>query len=131
MPIIYAIYASPCHLPYYGSSIKTLAQRKTQHKKNYNKFKRGIGNECFAYKLFNAVGFENCIFETVECLPDDFTKKQILECEKFWIQNNGCINKNRPVRTEEEKKLYNRKYRKDNCEKMKEQMRKYRIEKKL
>ena len=126
MPIIYAIYASPCHLPYYGSSVGTLTTRKRGHKSGYNKFKKG--NKlitCSAYKLFDEVGFENCIFEIVECLPDDFSKKQILEREKFWIENNVCINKNRPLRSEEERKSWEHTYYETNRERCKQYVSNY------
>jgi hypothetical protein len=125
MRIVYAIYASPCHLPYYGSTIKTLAQRKASHKYDYKKSKEGIVGKCSAYILFDEVGVENCIFETVECLPDDFTKKQMLERERFWIQNNVCINQLRPIITKEERKKQVYEYRKANSEKMKEYLHKY------
>lgn len=120
MPIIYAIYASPCHLPYYGSTVKTLAQRKANHNYDYKKSKEGAVGKCSAYKLFDEVGVENCIFEIVEHLPDDFTKKQMLERERFWIQNNVCINRVRPIITKEERKKQVYEYRKANSEKMKE-----------
>jgi hypothetical protein len=121
MPIIYAIYASPCHLPYYGSTVRTLAQRKGDHKYKYKSFKKGIKSvNCSAYRLFNEVGVEKCIFEIVEHLPDDFTKKQMLEREKFWIKNNICINEKQPIRTEEELKEYQHIYQKANLKKRKE-----------
>jgi hypothetical protein len=125
MPIIYAIYASPCHLPYYGSTSGTLAERKRSHNSGYKKSKAGTVGKCSAYILFDEVGFENCIFETVECLPDDFTKKQILECEKVWIENNICINKNRPIRTEEERKSWEHTYYETNRERCKQYVSNY------
>ena len=125
MPIIYAVYASPCHLPYYGSTVRTLARRKTVHKSAYKRFKAGKAKKYSAYRLFDDVGFENCIFETVERLPDDFTKKQMLEREKFWIENNVCINKNRPVRTEEERKSWEHTYYETNRERCKQYVSNY------
>ena len=110
MPSIYAIYAAPCMLPYHGSTTTTLEERRWAHKGQYNLWKEGKYGRCTAYDLFDAVGFDACIFEVVEELPEDCSKEQMLWRERWWMENHICVNKNRPICTKEETDEQKRQY---------------------
>ena len=128
MPSIYAIYAAPCMLPYYGSRTMTPAKRRGNHKCTYRRWKEGRGRYCSSFDLFDAVGFDACIFEVVEELPDDCSKEQRRMRERWWIENNVCVNRQIPIRTDDERIEYQRRYDDEHQVKIAEYQRQYRIE---
>ena len=46
--------------------------------------------------------------EIVEILPNNSSKDEVLTREKWWVQNNECVNKQSPIQTAEELKEYKR-----------------------
>lgn len=128
MPSIYAIYAVPCMLPYFGSTTETLSQRRAKHKGHYRRWKEGAKRGCTAFDLFDAVGFDACMFEVVEELPEDCSKEQRLIRERWWIENHVCVNKNRPIRTDEERIEQMRQYHAEHRDEHTEQMRQRYVE---
>lgn len=82
-------------LYYYGSTFKSLDFRYKQHK-NLDK------NKCRSKIIFQ-VYEENKIkidlIETFYC----YTKEELYARERYYIQNNKCINRNIPYRTKKEK----------------------------
>ena len=76
-------------LVYYGSTIQPLFIRLRTH--------RSTGNHCET-KHFNK---DNMTIELVEEVED---KEQRLWRERYYIENNECVNKFRPVVTKEELK---------------------------
>lgn len=73
-----------------------------------------------SFNLFDKYGVENCeivLLESVNCN----SKEELLARERWFIENNKCVNKYIPFRTPEENKqlqqLYdkNRQCIKDNC----------------
>ena len=128
MPRVYAIYAAPCMLPYYGSTKQTLAERRKDHKARYRCWKKGGGQRhCTSFDLFDAVGFDACIFEIVEELPEDCTKEQMLVRERWWFDNHVCVNRNRPICTDEEMAEYHIQYRIEHRDEANEYALQYRI----
>lgn len=84
---------------YVGSTIQTLQERFKKHKevaKNQHQYK-------FASCVLFDDGNEVCI-KLLEDYPCE-TKQQLLEKEKFWLQQYpDAVNKNPPILTEEERK---------------------------
>jgi len=105
----------------------TLAERRQLHKTQYKLWKEGKVSGCAAFDLFDAVGFDACIFEVVEELPEDYSKEQRLWRERLWTDNHVCVNKYRPILTDDERIEYNRQYHVDHRSEALEKMRQYRI----
>jgi len=100
-------------LTYYGSTTrKYLCQRLSEHKKLTNK---GSSRQI--------VGFPDCEITLIETFPCQ-SKDELRARERYWIENNECINKNIPGRTKQE-------YREQNKEKTSEYNREYHQRKKL
>jgi len=84
---------------YYGSTTeKYLCNRLAKHKQNNNK-----SNTKHMDK-------NNMVIELVEEVED---KQQLLWRERYYIENNECINNRRPIRTDEEKKAQDNKRNKN------------------
>jgi hypothetical protein len=107
---IYQINTSLGPEVYYGSTTTPLNERMTRHKTHLL---------CTAQLIFKKYGFENCKIELVEDYPCN-SKKELETRERFYIENNVCINKCIPTRTDAE-------YRKDNTERIRTQSKQYYI----
>ena len=90
---IYKVICSETERVYIGSTIRTLKSRFANHK--------NISNGCLTK------GFINPKIELIENYSCQ-SKKELLEKEKFYIQNIKCINKQNPIRTKEELRKYDR-----------------------
>ena len=78
-------------LTYFGSTTrKYLCQRLSEHKKLTNK---GSSRQI--------VGFPDCEITLIETFPCQ-SKDELRARERYWIENNECINKNIPGRTKAE-----------------------------
>ena len=75
-------------LNYYGSTETTLNRRLTAHK--------APSNKCAANKMNR----DNLTIEEVEFCEDT---RDLKKRETWWIENNECININKPFRSKEEK----------------------------
>jgi len=92
--VIYKIYDNTNGDTYYGSTCNELRYRIRQHK-------------CIAYKndmdnssksiILNG-DYSYCVVEEFPCE----TKHQLHTRERWWIENNNCINKQIPTRTKKE-----------------------------
>ena len=116
---------------YVGSTTKTLARRLSCHR---SFSKRGIKT----YNSFECFSDPKCRIELVEeCCCE--TKKELLECERKWIEALECVNKKTPGRTgaewyQDNKKYYKeyqKEYREQNREQTNQKQREYRARKKL
>ena len=107
---IYKIFQSFSPLVYIGSTTKTINDRFEQHRLSYNRYKSKKTGYISSYKLF----ISNCIpvIELLETLTN-VTKQELLQCERSYIENNVCVNKNIPIRTSKEKLEYAREYHKN------------------
>lgn len=107
-------------LCYIGSTTESINTRYSKHKNNYRVWKAG-GNmrKCSSFELFETFGVENCKIELLE------QTETLKERERFYVENNVCVNKNIPNRTRKEymethKEYFinlNREWRKANREK--------------
>jgi hypothetical protein len=98
-PKIYALSSPHTNLLYIGSTCMSLGLRLRNHQELYKQFIKGSHNrKCSAFKLFE-LGFEDVRIETIDECEDICCKKALLKKERFWIENNNCVNKNIPSRT--------------------------------
>ena len=121
---IYKLVNDTLGLTYYGCTINTLRQRLNGHKRK--------GNPCKSKILFQGEG-EVKIY-LVEEYPTE--NRDLLKMrERYYIENNDCINKQIPGRTVKEYrdinkdkiKDNNKQYQKLNKEKINEYHRQYRV----
>ena len=111
---------------YYGSTTVPLWQRIGQHRRVYKGKIEGRNNKNLA--SFEILKFNNVQIVLVEDYPCE-RKEQLHSRERFWIENNKCVNKCIPCRTlkeyrddnKEKKKLYD----KNNIEKSREYKKKW------
>lgn len=84
-------------LCYIGSTTESINTRYGKHKDNYRVWKKGgkMG-KCSSFELFEAFGVENCKIELLE------QTETLKEKERFYVENNVCVNKRIPNRSKKE-----------------------------
>ena len=123
---IYKIVDNTTGKIYIGSTCKSLEERLYYHKSTY---KRYLNEKYCFVTSFNILQNENYnIILLEEC--DNITSKEELRMrERYYIENNECVNKLIPTRTGKEYYIDNKEkikeYRKDNREHHKEYMKEY------
>jgi len=75
---------------YIGSTVQTLSKRKSQHKEEKNK--------CMSKFIIANGDYDIMLIENYPCK----SKKQLLSRERYYIENNECINQVIPGRTYDE-----------------------------
>ena len=118
---IYKLVCNTTGLVYFGSTCEpTLARRLAGHTKDY---KRGI--KISSTKIIENGNYGIFLVETYPCNSRDELNMR----ERFYIENNECVNKMIPIRTKEEKTLrikeYNAKHHPLFYEKNKEKISEY------
>jgi hypothetical protein len=96
MATIYRIYSDKGDLQYYGSTSQSLKQRWSEHKSRYRNviLKNKDQWACKSREIFNAYGIDNCCIELIEeCVPE-LSKER----ERYYIENNNCVNTKIPGR---------------------------------
>jgi hypothetical protein len=124
------IYRMVCNITgvqYIGSTcLPTLAKRLAYHRKHYKEFLNNTKNFITSFKILENNDYSIILIEEYPCE----TKEQLLARERFHIENNVCVNKNIPTRTlkewKEDNKEYNKEYREQNKEKIKQKNKEYR-----
>ncbi len=91
---------------YYGSTTQPLCERKAGHKRRL---------DCMSKELFKLGDDIDIVL--VESYPCN-NKEELHQRERYYIENNECINKVIPTRTDKE-------YRENNKDKIKENKKKY------
>ena len=94
---------------YIGSTCKTLKTRLSEHKSDYKRFLKGVYGYTKSFDIiknndYNIELLEDCNIKT---------KKELFERERFFIENNECLNKNIPVLTDKETQQYQKDYQKE------------------
>ena len=85
---------------YYGSTTLTLENRM-----------RAFRNSKKNYSCSSLIGSGLGVIELVEEYPCD-TRAELMTRERYWIDNNPCCNKAKPIRTDLENKEYHKNYNK-------------------
>jgi hypothetical protein len=97
------IYSIRSHLTddvYIGSTIETLSNRLSQHKKYYKQWVNKISHYTTSYKIIEK-DFDNCYIELVELYPCN-SKIELHRREGEIIRATECVNKNIAGRTKKE-----------------------------
>jgi len=124
---VYKIICDNPDLVYYGSTVqKYLSSRLAHHRRELN---------CSSRKLFQYGNVKIILVEKVECESKD----ELFMRERFYIENNNCVNKYIPGQTKEELKIKikekgkeyrenNKEYQKEYYNKNKEKIKQYKKE---
>ena len=88
--IIYKIECTETGEVYYGSTTnRYLCNRMAQHKSAFKRYQNGLHEYMTSFYIIERGNYSHSLIETIEC--DD--KKQLEARERFYIENNECINK--------------------------------------
>jgi hypothetical protein len=96
--IIYKITCNETGEVYYGSTQRSLNKRMIEHKTNCKRWKKGKYRFTTSFNIIDRGNYSYRLIETVEC--ED--KKQLEQRERYYIENNECINKMVVGRTNKE-----------------------------
>ena len=96
---IYRVVNDINNMTYYGSTCSPLSTRMSKHRWSYN------NNENKTYLQFGQIS--DCKIFLIENFPCN-SKEELRQRERFYIENNPCINKQTPglTRLESKKKHY-------------------------
>ena len=128
---IYKIYDNTNGNVYYGSTKESyLSSRIAKHRNDYKKYLEGKGN---FYKSFDILKNNDYSYSVVEKIEYN-EKYELHQKERFYIENNECINKCIPNRTKKEWTEANKdkmkecieSWRENNKEKIKQKTKEYR-----
>lgn len=110
---IYKIVCNKTGKCYIGSTCEpTLSRRLAQHRTDYNAFIKGNKKGISSFKILENNDYSIILIEDYPCERKD----QLLQRERFYIENNECINRCRPITTNEEKKQQIKKWSENNKE---------------
>ena len=105
--IIYKIICNITNEIYFGSTINTLNRRMILHKSKCKSYNNGKYHFITSFNIINRGNYSYLLIENVECE----TKRELEIRERFYIENNECINKVIPCRTHEDLLAYKKKWR--------------------
>lgn len=93
---IYRLVCNITGLNYYGSTCQPLHKRKMDHKYKYNDYlKKTCETNYSSFKIIEGGNYDIILVEEFKCE----NKNQLEARERYFIENNECINKNIPTRT--------------------------------
>jgi len=102
---IYKLYDNTNANIYYGSTKELVSKRIAKHRAAYKRYLNGKGNYVKSFDILKNNDYSYCVVEEVEYE----NKWELLNKERYYIENNDCVNKVIPNRT-------NKEYKEDNKE---------------
>lgn len=95
---IYKIVSNVSDDVYYGSTTQKLCKRIAEHRTHFKLYLAGKFNYLQSFKLLETGNYDIILVENVNCE----TKEQLHQRERYYIENNECVNKVVPNRTGKE-----------------------------
>ena len=90
---IYKIVGNGYTKMYIGSTVQSLCNRMSEHRKRFNKYRHGQDtNYTSSFVIFEEYGMDNCKIELIEVFPCG-SKEELHKQEGFHIKSNDCVNK--------------------------------------
>ena len=131
---IYRIYDNTNGNVYYGSTTQKVSQRVSEHRRHYKQYLNGTSPYVRSYDIIANEDYDYNIEEVIDCE----NKYELRKRERWYIENNDCINKCIPTRSikewcetnKDKTKEYNKEYYQKNKEQRKEYYEKNRDKKK-
>jgi hypothetical protein len=105
---IYKIVCNVTGLCYIGSTTLKLSQRLSKHKNNYKRYKNGKCHNVTSFKVLENDDYDIILLEKVQNCT---SKEELYARERYYIENNDCVNRCIVGRTQKE-------YYEDNKEKI-------------
>ena len=106
---IYKLYSPSKNIVYYGSTAeKYLSRRFHKHLAHYKRYKNGKIGYTTSFDVLECEDYKIELLEEVSCN----NVEQLRERERYYIENNECVNKNIPNQTQKEWRNNNEDYRK-------------------
>jgi hypothetical protein len=126
---IYRLVCNNTGLNYYGSTTQLLSKRLYAHKLCYKNYLNDNKNYFTSFKIIEGNNFEIILVELFNCS----CKIELEKRERYYIENNDCVNKNIPTRTIKEwrelhkndYKEYNKDYYKEHKDEKKNKLKEY------
>ena len=126
---IYMLESKEGNVRYYGSTVQSLKERLRKHKVDKKRYEEVKNRYYTSYKILE---YSDCEISLVEDYPCN-NKKELETRERFYIENNDCVNKFIPTRTlkewREEKKDEIKQQNKERYEKNKDEIKQKQKEK--
>lgn len=133
---VYKLVSDKSNLVYYGSTICKLSIRLAKHRCEYKAYVNGKRHYRSSYKIIELGDAKIILVEDFPCER----KEQLLSRERYYIENNDCVNKCIPITNmtakeyskewrdtnKDKKREIDRIYKAKNKEKLKEQSKLYR-----
>jgi len=107
---IYKICSKQTDKIYVGSTTQTIEHRFFEHKTTYHQYQKNKRNYLTSFEI---IKFGDAYVELIENFPTD-NKNDLRTREKFYIENNNCVNQNIPIRTPEEIQAQNKQWYEQN-----------------
>lgn len=108
---IYKLVCNKTNNVYYGSTTVSLMKRRDNHRQHYKRYLKGGGGSYLT--SFDIIKDDDFIIELVEEIEFEDIK-ELRTRERYHIQNNICVNKVIPTRTDKEYYIDN----KEHCNEM-------------
>jgi hypothetical protein len=106
-------------LKYYGSTTKKyLSARLGAHIYDYNKYLKDNKKYLTSYQVLENKNYKIVLVENYACNSKD----ELFQRERYFIENNDCVNKYIPIRTDDEKEEVNKDTKRRYYEKSKEKI---------
>ena len=83
---------------YIGSTCRTLKARLASHKSDYKRYLKGLIRNVKSFDIIKNDNYEIELLENCEVR----TKEELFAKERYYIENNNCLNKYIPGRTQKE-----------------------------
>ena len=115
---IYRIVSNVTGEQYYGSTTEpTLARRLAKHRNSYNLYKFGKSPYYSSFKILETDDYDIVLVENYSCNSKD----ELHTRERFYIENNECVNKNIPNKMNDVgKNEYGKLYKRENKQSIKQ-----------
>jgi hypothetical protein len=101
---IYNIYDNTNGSVYYGSTTETFSRRLSKHKSAYKQWCKGTGSQTKSVEIIKNDDFTISLVEQVEYQE----KAELHRRERYYIENDECVNKYIPTRSQKEYKYANK-----------------------
>jgi hypothetical protein len=114
------IYKIVCNITgkiYIGSTcMPKLSQRLVKHGGNFREYLKGKGHFISSFEILENENFDIILLESYPCE----CKEELHARERWYIENTICVNKVIPIRTLQEYIQFQKEYRQNNKDKLKE-----------
>jgi len=123
---IYKIVDNTNDNKYIGSTCCSLKTRLSEHKSKYKRFLKGLYGNTKSFDILKNNDFKIELLEKCNIK----TKQELLARERFYIENNECVNKCIPGRYDKGTQQYQKQYYSDNKDKINKSQKDYYIDNK-